>query len=379
MHLITPEEHAALVDQGKDHLLKALEEGNLVAEAWLASWRRGPLQEEAENQAAQIRQEVAAAPPEQGTLFQWCGFPTDLTRVSPFYPMNPKELGRREFLQDHLITSANWGEIRYTGPKLSTYEEDALLALLAILEHQSQYRRPVFLYEAKTEYDLEGGYKEKTHTTDQPIAGITRKTYSYTGPLLPLWRLMYGDTTKSGQPKKPNRQDYKRLVSALKRLTVAGVELAIAARTKTGKRNTRYTSMSSMLSNVFWDEEKKLLSVTINPFFYETYYAATVTLMDVQRRMALSGGIAKSLYRFIQSHQKPEWTGHFLTLAAALNMDRDQPAKTMRKRLKEAISELIKHGILTKQSRMMKQDIVTLTRAQGALPAPARRKKKLNK
>ncbi len=376
LHLLTPEEHAALKAQGHK-LLAALEEGNIVAEAWLASWRNGP-RDEAQAQAAEVREMIAPGgqpAPEQGSLMQWCGFPTDMTRVSPFFPMKPNLLGHREFLQDYLITSANWGEIRYTGPKLSTYEEDALMVLLAILEQQSQYKHQTFTYEAATEYDdSTGRYENKTHFVDQEIKGATRKTYTYRGPAWPLLRLLGYD--------KPGKDAYKRLVRSLKLLTVAGVELAVAARTKTGKRKIRYTTMSSMLSNVAWDEEKKELSATINPFFYETYFAGRVTLLDVQKRVAISGSIAKCLYRFVQSHspKEPLWTGHFLTLADALNMDREQPAKEIKRALKVAINELIAQGILTKQSRIIREDIVTLFRADGTLPAlGAAKKKKLSK
>lgn len=350
--LLTPEEKADLARSGHQ-LLQALASGSSVAPAWLAAWRRErDLPADAQEQAAEIRQAVAAAPAEQETLFRWCGFPTDMTRVSPFYPMQPNELGQRPFMRDSLITSASWGEIRYTGPKLSIHEEDALLALLAILESVTQYRKETTLEE--------------------------RKTYTYTGPILPLWRLMYGAKTKTGKDKKPSSADYKRLVSSLELLGVAGVKLSIAAgKTKSGKkREPRYTSLSSMLSNVAWDEEKKVLSATINPFFYETYYAGAVTLLDVQKRMEISGSIAKSLYRFVQSHkaQNPLWAGHFLTLAQVLNMDIEQPAKTTRKRIKEAINELVKQGILDKGSRLLKTDIVTLFRAGGTLPAKKRGK-----
>lgn len=349
---LTPEEKTEL-EAVNPRLLAAIEENNIIASAWLASWRhQRDLPETAQQQAAEIRQAVAEAPAEQENLFKWCGFPTDMTRVSPFYPMQPNELGQRPFLRDSLITSASWGEIRYTGPKLSVYEEDALLALLAILESVTKYRKETTIEE--------------------------RKTYSYTGPALPLLRLMHGSTTKAGKEKRPAAHHYKRLVDSLKLLTVAGVELALAARTKAGKKKIRYTSLSSMLSNVAWDEENKVLSATINPFFYETYYAGSVTYLDVQKRMGISGSIAKSLYRFVQSHkqQTPLWTGHFLTLAQVLNMDISQPAYTTRKRLKEAVNELVKQGILHKSSKFLKSDIVTLYRTDTTLPPKAAKRLK---
>lgn len=338
---LTPEEQAEIAEK-VPALLEAIAKGSPAAIPWLTSWRsRRSVAEEAQDQAKEIRREVGkaieAAGPEQASLAQWCGFPTDMTRCSPFFPMNAKELGHREFLRDFLITSANWGEIRYTGPQLSTYEEDALMALLAILDNVSQYRQVS---------EIEG-----------------RKTYTYKGPALPLLRLIgYA---------RPGKDAYKRVIAALELLMSAVVKLSISSgKTKSGrKRAPRYIHLVNILSGVFWNEETKELTATINPFFYETYTVGRVTLMDVAKRMSLKGIIAKALYRFVQSQrQNPVFVGHFLTLADALNMDRDQPAWKVRQLLKTAINELIRHRVLIKKSGFVEQDIIKLNRAAEALP-----------
>jgi hypothetical protein len=279
-------------------------------------------------------------PPMQESLFKWAGFPTDMTRVSPFFPLNVKDLKDRPFLKGLVITAAHWGEITYTGPKLSTYEEDSLLVLLACLEVVSKHR---------------------SETTDKE----GRKTYTYRGPALPLLRAL--------GYKKPGSKDYKRLIESLRLLTVAGVDLRVSTRPKNGgTREPRFTSMSAMLANVSWDDKDKVLSATINPFFYEAYLAGTVTLIDVQKRMALSGNIARSLYRFVQSHRdNPVFSGHFLTLAQVLNMDTEQPSFKLRQLLRKAVSELISNGILTKKSKFINQDIIQLHRSDEALPGKA--------
>jgi hypothetical protein len=335
---LTQEEQVEL-EQSLPKLLEALETDSPAAQAWLASWRyRRTEGELAQEQAQTIRAEVATSPPEQASLATWCGYPTDITRCSPFFPMNSRDItSKREYLENYLITSSNWGEIRYTGPKLSTYEEDALMVLLAILERQGQHRQAD---------EAEG-----------------RKTYTYEGPALPLLRLL--------GYKQPGKDAYTRLLQALKRLTVAGVEISISTgRTKSGKRREpRITQMSAMLAGVHWDDKKKVLTATINPFFYETYMARVVTWLDVVKRISLKGVIAKALYRFVQSHKKnPVFVGHYLTLANALNMDREQPAYEMRRQLKTAIAELIRQGILTRKSRFVEQDLVTLERSAEALP-----------
>lgn len=341
---ITPEEQAELSETLPD-LLKAIKEGNIVAPAWLAAWRnRKTIPEQAQEQAEEIKQEVIKAQtPEQMSFAQWFGFPTDLTRCSPFFPINVKELGKREYLEGFIITSANWGEIKYTGPKLSTYEEDVLMSLLAVLNDVSSNRQLSEIEE--------------------------RKTYTYKGPALPLLKLLGQD--------RPGKTNYNRLIASLKRLTVAGVELSISAgKTKSGKkREPRITQMSAMLAGVHWDDEKKELTATINPFFYETYIAGRVTPIDIKKRMSLKGLISKALYRFMQSQKDETFTCHFLTLADALNMDREQPAKKVRQLIKTAISELTRQGILTKKSGFVDTEIIKLTRAKEALPGHEAKKK----
>lgn len=359
---LTPEEQAEIAEK-MPALLKAIESESPVAVAWLASWRsKRSVGEEAKEQADAIRQEVAAAPQEQGNLAQWCGFPTEMTRCSPFFPMPSYALGKREYLENYVITSASWGEIKYTGPKLSTYEEDILLVLLAVLDGQSQYRQETCVLEAVICGEELTEVLPRALHGDPSNGGATKLTLTYKGPALPLLRLLgYA---------RPNKKDYERMIAALERMTVAGVKLSISAgKTKSGKcRSPHTTQMSAMLSGVHWDDKEKILTATMNPFFYETYMAGRVTLMDVVKRVQLKGIIAKALYRFIQSQQQSVFTCHFLTLADALNMDREQPIKETKRQLKVAVFELIRQGVLTKKSRFVEQDILKLERTAKALP-----------
>jgi hypothetical protein len=176
------------------------------------------VQEEAVKQAAEIREMVAPGgkvPAVQESLFKWAGFPTDMTRVSPFFPLNVKDLKDRPFLKGLVITAAHWGEITYTGPKLSTYEEDSLLVLLACLDVVSNHR---------------------SETTDKE----GRKTYTYRGPVLPLLRAL--------GYKQPGAKDYKRLIESLRLLTVAGVDLRVSARQKNGGARSLSDFSSTVLN-----------------------------------------------------------------------------------------------------------------------------------
>jgi hypothetical protein len=285
--------------------------------------------------AAAIREAVAPGgklPPQQ--MWAPCApMPTDMCRVSPFFPLRQQDMKERSFIRGMVITSNSWGEIKYTGPKLSTYEEDVLLAVLALLD--SNKNRHVEEVEGKS-------------------------TYTYRGPLLPVLRLM-GYTGKGyGQT------NYRRVLSALELMLSAVIRMEILGRTTRGKRKSRIIDMTNMLAHAKWHEELKELVVTFNPYFYEQYIAGTVALIDVLERAKLKSPIAKSLMRFMQSHRSEAWgPAHFLTLARALNLDLEQPPREIRRLLKGAIAELLKTGWLS-TGGFESKDLVSLSRTDNS-------------
>ena len=291
------------------------------------------LEEEARAQAQAIREAITPGGqlPLEQTWFEFAPVPTPMARVSPFFPLNQRQLKDRPFVEDMVITQTSWGKITYTGPKLSTYEEDVLLALLALLD-SSRHR-------------------------EETVSNDGRPTYMYRGHLLPLLKLL--------GIKNPGKTNYTRLLKALTRMTVAGVRLEI---------KDKSWVMSSILAGAKWNEKTQELTVTVNPFFYEMYMAGTVTLLDVIKRGRLRSPITKSMYRFIMSH-RGKWSGHFLTLARALNLDHEnQPDKQLRRQLKTAITELTKHGHLEQDSGFISKDIIKLIRPtelkRKNLPSP---------
>ncbi len=294
-----------------------------------------PIEDEARQAAAEIREAIAPGgqlQPQQ--MWTPCApMPTDMCRVSPFFPMRKNDMRERPFIRGLIIASNSWGEIRYTGPKLSTYEEDVLLAVLALLDSK------------KNRYveEVEG-----------------RSTYAYRGPLLPVLRLM------GYKGKSYGKSDYKRVIEALALMTVAGIRLEIHGLNSRGKRTVRRTIMTNLLTYADWNEEAKELKITVNPYFYEVFVVGTVTLIDVVERAKLKSPIAKSLMRFLQSHRAGQWgPAHYLTLARTLNLDLEQPPKQIRRLLKGAIDELLKTGWLS-AGDFESKDLVSFTRAAEA-------------
>ena len=214
-----------------------------------------------------------------------------------------------------------WGEIQFYGPKLSTYEEGVLMAILALLDTTEQHNGT--------------------------------GAYTYKGPFYPLLRLLKGS--------KPNKSEYKRVYRALKPLSVSGFNLVLF------RDNKVYTErLSNILTYAEWNNETRELTITLNPYFHAIYVNGNFTLIDIEQRMRLKSPVAKALHRFILSHRDNVWQGHFLTLAASLNLHLEQPAFHIRQVLKEAMNQLIGASILSGESRFISRDIVKLHRTHTA-------------
>lgn len=275
-----------------------------------------PMEEHAKQVAAEVHADIApkgTLPPEQGWM-SFAPMPTDMCRVSPFFPMAQKQMAERAFVRNMVVSKSAWGEVRYFGPKLSTFEEDVLLAILALLKV----------------VEPEGG-------TDSPA-------WTYKGPLRPI-------LTAMGY-KRTGSDNYRRVKDALRLLAVAGVEI----QTKRGK-----WAMTTMLTWAGGDDKTRDISVTVNPYFAEVYAAGTVNLLDLAKRAELSRPVSKALHRFATSH-RGDWRGHFLTLAAAINLDMENPQKELRRQIKQAMTELRKAGVLAARSKFA-DDVVTLALA----------------
>lgn len=276
-----------------------------------------PMEDHAKAVAAEVHAEIAPAgkmPPEQGWL-NFAPMPTDLCRVSPFFPMSKNELAVRPFIQGMVIAKNPWGEVTYTGPKLSTFEEDVLLAILALLKNE--------------ELQDEGG-----------------PNWTYAGPLRPILTVMGYKTT--------GKDNYRRVRSALRLLASAVVEI----QTKKGR-----WELSNMIAKAGGNEQAATVAVTVNPYFCEMYAAGAVNLLDLAKRAELSRPVSKALHRFATSH-RGDWRGHFLTLAVAINLDMEQPQKQLRRQIQQAMAELRKVGVLAARSKFA-GDVVTLALATG--------------
>lgn len=259
--------------------------------------------------------------------------PNEICRVSPFFPLQNNQLSKRLYLKDEVIVENAWGRIVYSGPQLSVYDEDVLLALLAILSDPSKRKLT------------------KVENVD---------TYKYEGSLLPIVRL-------AGLTKCKNNYDF---VKSSCRTMMSSVFEIQTFYYKDGIKKTKSRILTNIMIFIHNDEKTNKHTFIINPYFFDLFTKGNFALIDIERRNRIKGNIAKSLYRFAISHQST-WKGHFLTLADAINLNKELPNYIKRHKIKKAIEELKKLKLLSDQSSI-NGDLVTICKHHSC--GKARRK-----
>lgn len=258
-----------------------------------------------------------SADPEYDTLHIAVPVPTEMCRVSPFFPLSKNALSRREYIEDLVIASTGWGEITYTGPRLSVYEEDALIAILAVLRSKPG------------------------------IFACNKNRYVYEGPLLPFLTVYCGG-------RRPSRRDYRRFLRKIRLLSSTTIEMKVYETDGDRREEINRITGASLIVYYRWDEQRRQVSFALNPYFYEVYMNERFTLLDAIVRIRLNKPASKALYRFILSHTGKFWRGHYMTLARAINLS-DIPSKKIRATLREAIRELQEMDVLHRGSGFLKE------------------------
>lgn len=249
--------------------------------------------------------------------FKNASYPRDLTRISPFYPVSQKQLQlekeKRPYFVDKVLADNSWGTLVYTGYMLSVFDEDVLLAVLALIDAG------------------EGD-------------GNTKK-YEYIGYLYPILYVM-------GYAKENiGKSAYERVKNTFEYLAKAN----LAIKTRDGS-----WEVASILTYAGWKEDDKKLKVVFNPYFYERYIEKKITLLDVIERSKIKTPTGKAIYRFVVSHKTKEWKGNFLLLAKAVNVSTERPKYKIRETIKNGIKDLCKVNILAPESGFENQDTVFL-------------------
>ena len=243
--------------------------------------------------------------------------PNEICRVSPFFPLKRQDPRKREYLRNEVITDNAWGKLLFTGPRLTTYEEDILLAILSILDDPSKRTTGKF-----GELD----------------------SYAYSGSLLPILKLA---------GLKSCGKNYKRVKTACGLLMSSFLELQSYSYVE-GVRKVKSTILTNMI--MFYGEEEDKHTIVVNPFFYRLYKRGNYSLLDIEKRLKIKSNIGKCLYRFVVSQDS--WKGHYLTLADAINLNKNIENKIKKNQLVRAIKELIQYKILDEKSKIVKDMVI---------------------
>ena len=303
----------------------------------------------------------------KGQSLPLAAYPTDLTRCNPFYPVNPKSLKIVPFLEDKILVSGEWGEICYTGPLLTVFDEDVLIGVLTLIKNNKNIRKAyvlegIILNNQENKKRLE--VLDKTldiKNIQENMRECYETTYAYQGKIFELLKILY-------PYRRPTIRDYKKCLKSLKRLSVAGMEIKIIVGRKImkngGVRCLRKRHMASILSGFSIDEDTKDAIIIVHPLFYKTYVEKRTTYLDINTRINLNSSVSKALYRFVISQSSINFSCHYMKIAQAINMNMEQAPRQLRRLLKESLQELIEQRVLTPASGFDGHDIIRWTRVQ---------------
>lgn len=285
---------------------------NSKSESEVIAWEKQ--HEKMLNATAEIKKEIvsrAATSPEQA-VFSF--MPTEMTRITPFFPMNRGHMKDRPLKK--LVWENSWGRVKITGEQLSVYDESVLMAVLHLV---GKYKSLSF---------------ETTRNELCTIMGIARGVNTYNAVWLSLERL-------TG--------------------TIINLEVWYPGKTSGKKKKAKVQMVNPMLSGAVRDNQSGKIVITVNDYFLSMYGDGFFTSIDMDLRKKLKGDIAKSLYRFVIGQKQKNYSCHILTISKAVNVNIDMEMSEIRKRIRKGFQELKKNNVI-KQYRILKTDIVNFQR-----------------
>ena len=235
--------------------------------------------------------------------------PTEMTRLSPFFPISKTEKGKPEYKE---VTWENsWGRMYMKGIKLSIYDEDVLLALCRLFRQKQALTMTV----SRTDICNAIGKGRGKNT----LAAIDK---------------------------------------AIERLTGTLVTIEVWDNIKT--KNAKMKMGNTMLTGYTISENGKI-TVTLNPYFKEAYLETMVTSIDVDFRMSLKHDVSKSLHRFLEAQPRDYQIG-MDNLIVAINVNAEQERFHIRNFIKIGLKELKERDYLD-FFNIGKDDIITIRKA----------------
>ncbi|MEE9913991.1 MAG: replication initiator protein A [Deltaproteobacteria bacterium] len=256
---------------------------------------------------SEIKTELAKIPKQEQQSFSF--LPTELTRLSPFFPMSKAEMGNRPF-EKHTFENA-WGTMEIQGERLAVFDESVLLAILKL--------------------------------------ATINKSFTFTTTFNEILFIM-GTTA--------GKNTYAAVLSSLSRLT--GTKIALTIKSKDGKKTGL---VNTILSGAKFD--KYNLKISINEYFGQMYLEGFVTSINLNFRAQLKGDITKAMYRFYEG-QPINFEIHMDKLCSAINLDSSQPKFKIRQLINKSLKELLEHKFF-EYGKINKKDHVVTKKAEMSL------------
>ncbi len=268
-----------------------------------------------------VKNYIAKQPqPHEQLLFSF--MPTSMTRTSPFFPMNKRQMKDRP-LEKGLTWETSWGQITISGERLSVYDETVLLTLLILVKkHQS----------------------EAFETTLYALCKLANV--------------------------KPATNTYNAIWQSIIRLS----KTDIALEKVTGKGRSKKT-VEELGGNIitfrYRNRKTGKIKLVLNPYFLEMYAEGFLTNLNLKFRAQLKGDVSKALYRFYEGQEpfygKGKYEIHLLKLCRAINLATDNvQLRRLREQVRNGLKELRKQGFLQRW-QLNKKDAVTVWKGKAKL------------
>jgi len=218
--------------------------------------------------------------------------PTLMTRVSPFHFRNRNLSRDWPLVRLDSGETNTWGQMSVVGELLIIFDETVLFCLLALMK---KHRCEAF----------ETSEEEICSLAAVPASMANRNS---------IWR-------------------------SIQRLTGTRIDLTLL--TGKGKKRKAVRQMTgSILTFCDRNTESGLTRIAVNPYFLEMYGESFVTNIDLSFRAGLKEDVAKALYRFLQGQIDTTLSLPLMRLASAINLDRSNDDRTIRRRTRAGLNEL---------------------------------------
>ena len=244
--------------------------------------------------------------------------PHEMAKVSIFFPMSDQELRADRRIMQKIETESKWGRAVVRGVKLSIFEEDVVLALLTLAK--------TGLNPTNTELIL-----------DTSLPKIAKFLYS----------------SKDGY----NQKTYASISQAVQNLGLINFTISLYTSDGITKKIGKEVSVSSIIQSYVFNAEGKTLRIKFNPDFFLYLGSSNLTSINFSLRRHLKKAGSKALLRFLATHRNPSKM-QMITVLNAINFNTKQPLFTLRRFLKNFITELKKHGVLGPKTKLYPDDLV---------------------